>query len=232
MVSKKNKKIVERIVGEDSSLEAVARLWLYQRDDLFKLEILAVVLNDVPSDSPEHWLAELIERLVTTPPKEQKWVREASSIIGPTRCTPAPGSPLYGFNKFLAWNPCILRIEGLERAGGNISVNATHIAIPVPLLMQKELGLDDDTIDKLTKTTAETDRILWTLWEVFYRGMDLTRLKNCPMCHKWFVDHTKNKGKIRCGASACTSKRWTWEERKKAGHHMSGSNRKTMKRGR
>ena len=95
----KNKKLLERIAGDDPA--SVAPLFLYQGDDLYKLEVLAFTLNNVPPDSPAHSLAELIERLVTTPPTQQEWVKEAAPIIGPTPCTPAPGSPLYVLNKFL-----------------------------------------------------------------------------------------------------------------------------------
>ncbi|MGA2251945.1 hypothetical protein [Terracidiphilus sp.] len=203
---------MERIVGEDSSLAAVAPLYLYQRDDLFKLEYLAFVLNNVPKSSSAHHVVELIERLVSTPPEEQAWVKVASPDIGPAPCTPAPGSPLYALNKFLETNPCILRIEGLERANDNIAVHATHISFSIVE----------------GANAVEVDRILWVLWEVYYRAIDLTRLKRCPICHTWFVDHTKNKQKTRCSIP-CTNKKWSWAERKKAGHHMSGSDRKTKK---
>lgn len=197
----KMKKLVQRIVAEEPGFARVAPLLIYQGDDLFKLELLASVLNDVPPDSPDRDIADLIERLVTTPPAQQEWVKLASPIIGPAPCTPAPGSPLDVLNKFLVTNPCVLQIEGLERADGNIKVNAIHIPI---------------------KLRRDRDRILWVLWEVFYSNIDLTRLKTCPICHKWFVDHSKNKTKIRCSA-ACTSKRWSWDARKKAGHHLPGS---------
>src|ERR1017187_3684428 len=126
--SEKMKKICQRIVGEDSSLASVVPLFIYRGDDVYKLEVLASILNDVPPDSPDHSLAELIERLVTRSPAKQEWVRqkELASIVGPTPCTPAPGSPLYVLNKFLQDVPCLLRIEGIERAGGNIEVRATH----------------------------------------------------------------------------------------------------------
>jgi hypothetical protein len=224
----KLEKLMERIVGEEPGLASVARMFLYQNDDLYKLEVLASVLNDVAPDSPLHSLAELIERLVTTPPAEQAWVKGQAFIIGPTPCTPAPGSPLYVLNKFLQDTPCLLRIEGIERAGGNIEVRATHIPLPLPLLMRKEakgLGITDRAIEGLVEHSYAEDKILWLLWEVFYRAIDVTRLKNCPVCHKWFVDHTKNKTKIRCSAR-CTWQRWSWEARKEAGH---GSKRKGKK---
>lgn len=208
----KLKKILQGVVGETPELATVAQQWLYAGDDLFKLEVLASVLNDVPPDSPDRFLADLIERLVTCSPAKQDWVKQEdlTPIIGPTPCTPAPGSPLYGLNKFLETNPCILRIEGLERADGNIFVHATHI----PISFGQLLGTEDKSIRDSLKMTLAADRILWLLWEVFYRNMDLTRLKSCSVCHKWFVDHSKNKTKIRC-SSACTSKRWSWEARKK-----------------
>jgi hypothetical protein len=204
---KKIEKLVERIVGEEPGLASVARLFLYQNDDLFKLEVLASVLNDVPPDSPDRAIAEMIEKLVTIPPAEQEWVKVVDSPlgIGPTECDPAPESPLYVLNKFLEKNPCILRIEGVERAHGNIAVHATHIPLPLVAGMSRDV-----------------DRILWLLWEVFYRDIDLTRLKTCPVCHKWFVDRSKNKSKVRC-SQPCTWQRWSWDERKKAGHHLPGS---------
>lgn len=195
--NRKMKQFMQRIVGEEPGLAGVARLFLYQNDPLFKLEVLASVLNDVPPGSPDHAIAEMIEKLVTTPPAKQEWVKLASPIIGPAPCIPAAGSPLYVLNEFLQTNPCILRIEGLERANGKIEVRAAHIPLSI-----------------FAETNEGVDRILWLLWEVFYRAIDLTRLKNCPICHRWFVDHSKNKTKIRCSA-ACTSKRWSWEARKK-----------------
>jgi hypothetical protein len=214
------KKLIERIVGAEPGLASVALPFLYQNDVLYKLEVLAGILNDVAPDSPGHWLAELIERLVTTPPAQQKWVRQPATIIGPTLCTPAPGSPLYALNKFLQDIPCLLRVEGIERADGNIEARAAHIPLPLTLLMGKEvkaLGITDRAIEGLVETAYAMDRILWLLWEVFYRHIDLTRLKRCPVCHKWFVDHTKNKSKTRCSAP-CTWQRWSWDARKKAGH--------------
>lgn len=191
--NEKNKRIMERLVGEEPGLAGVARLFLYQNDVLFKLEVLASVLNDVPPDSPDRDIADLIERLLTAPPAQQEWVKLATPLIGPAPCIPAPDSPLDVLNNFLATNPCVLQIQGLERADRNIEVNAIHVPV---------------------KLRQDRDRILWLLWEVFYRSIDLTRLKNCPICHRWFVDHSKNKTKIRCSA-ACTSKRWSWEARKK-----------------
>ena len=196
--NRKMKTIVRRIVGEEPALAGVAWPFLYQNDPLFRLEVLASVLNDVPPDSPDHEIAGLIEKLVTTPQAKQEWVRLASPKIGPAPCTPASGSPLDVLNKFLQGNPCLLMIQGLERADGDIHISATR----VPLMARRE-----------------RDRILWVLWEVFYLHIDLTKLKTCPVCHKWFVDHSKNKTKVRCSI-ACTSKRWSWEARKKAGHRL------------
>jgi endogenous inhibitor of DNA gyrase (YacG/DUF329 family) len=220
----KMKKVMERIVGDEPGLASVARLFLYQNDDLFKLEVLASVLNDVAPDSPDRAIAELIERIVTTPAAKQEWVKQPAPIIGSTPCTPAPGSPLYGFNKFLQWNPCVLRIEGLERASGKIEVCATHVPLPVPLFMKENLGISDKVIAEWAQRNRTADRILWLLWEVFYRHIDLTRLKPCPVCGKWFVDHTKNKSKMRCSAR-CTWQRWSWDARKEAGHGKRKPNR-------
>jgi hypothetical protein len=75
------------------------------------------------------------------------------------------------------------------------------------------------------KPDLVTDRILWLLWEVFYRHIDLARLKKCTVCQKWFVDRSKNKSQIRC-STACTWQRWSWAERKKAGHQLPGSKAK------
>ena len=230
--NEKIKKIVGSLVGEEPGLASAARLFFYQNlypnDDLYKLEALASVLNDVAPDSPIHVLAELIERLVTCSPAKHEWVRIAEPVIGPIPCTPAPGSPLYGVNKFLQDIPCILRVEGIERAGGNIEVRATHIPLPLARLMEEEvkaLGITDQAIEGLVEATYAEDKILWLLWEVLYRGIDLTRLKNCSVCHTWFVDHSKSATKVRCSA-VCTSQRWSWAERKKAGHSQPNSKAK------
>jgi hypothetical protein len=221
MPSKKKKKLYERLAGDDPSLAAVARLFIYQGDDLYKLEYLAFILNDVPPDSPAHSLAELIERLVTCAPAKQEWIRQENLTvagIGPTPCTPAPGSPLYGLNQFLATNPCFLRTEGLERANGHIDICATHIPIPIGQLVGSEDKAMRERLEHL-EPNRTVDSVAWLLWEVFYRNIDLTRLKKCSVCHRWFVDHSKNKSKTRCSAR-CTSQRWSWEARKQAGHRQ------------
>ena len=213
----KNKKLLERIAGDDPSLGSVAPLFLYQGSDLYKMEVLVFTLNNVPPDSPAHSLAELIERLVTCTPAKQEWTiqKNMAPLIGPTPCTPAPGSPLYCLNKFLATNPCFLRIEGLERADGNIGAYATHIPIPIGQLM---LDIEDkairESLERL-EPNLTVDRVVWLLWEMFYLNLDLTRLKKCFVCHRWFVDHTKNKSKTRCSAR-CTSQRWSWKARKQS----------------
>jgi len=117
-------------------------------------------------------------------------------------------------------HPCILRIKGRERAAGNIEVSADHVPLPLPWVV----GMSDKAIEQ----NRATDRILWLLWEVFNRNMDLTRLKSCSVCHTWFVDHSKNKTKIRCSA-ACTSKRWSWEARKKTVGSRKAKERKHAK---
>lgn len=215
-----DKALMREVVGDDPGLASVAPLFLYQGSDLYKMEVLAFTLNNVPPDSPNHFIADLIERLVTYAPAKQDWTRQENLalIIGPTPCTPAPGSPLYLLNEYLAMNPCFLRIEGLERADGNIVVKATHIPIPVSQL----LGIKDKDIQECLKPDLTLDEVAWLLWEIFYRHLDLTRLKKCSVCHRWFVDHSKNKSKTRCSAR-CTSLRWSWEARKKAGHHLTGS---------
>lgn len=199
--SKKITKILQSFVALDPSQTAAASFFLHQGGDLYKLEILASVLNDVPQGSPNRYLADLIERLVTTSPAKQGWVRQENPppLIS-TTCTPSPGSPLFGLNRFLETNPLILRIEGLERANGKVEICATHIPFSV---------LTGDSNLKVM------DEIVWLLWEVFYRRMDLTRLKTCEICHKWFVDHTKNKSKTLCSSRACTNQKWSWEARKK-----------------
>lgn len=204
--SKKKLKIVGCLVGSDPSLAATAGVFLYPWD---RLEYLAADLNDIEPDSPNRNLADLVERLLAYPPAKQEWVKqkELAPIVGPTPCAPAPGSPLYVLNKFLETNPVILRIEGRERADGNVGIRATHMPIPFGLLVGDErLTLD---------LTAQ--RILWGLWDVLYHGVDLARLKKCPICNRWFVDHTKRGNQIRC-STRCTTRRWSWGERKKAGH--------------
>ena len=164
-------------------------------------------------DSPHRFVVDLVERLLAHPPAKQEWVKrkDLAPIIGPTPCTPAPGSPLYGLNKFLEMNPCFLRIEGFERANGEIGIHATHIPIPFGMLIGDE---------RLTLGHSQ-DRILWLLWEVLDRNVDLARLKRCPVCNRWFVDHTKRGNKTHC-MTRCTTRRWSWEARKKAGHRLRG----------
>jgi len=219
--SKKKLKLMRCLVDEDPSLASGAALYLYPRD---RLEYLAANLNNVEPDSP--YIADLVEQLLACPPAKQGWVsqKERAFVIGPTPCTPAPGSPLYVLNESLATNPCFLRIEGYERADGSIGVHATHIPIP-PFQVSDahDLALDPAVRERLLKLTLDltTQRILWLLWEVFDRNIDLTRLKRCPVCTRWFVDHTKRGNKARC-TTRCTSRSWTWGERKKAGHKLRG----------
>jgi hypothetical protein len=208
--SKKKRKLMGRLVGADPSLASAAGVFLYPWD---RLEWLAAGLNCIKPDSPNRFIVELVERLLACPPTKQDWIKQENlaPIIGPTPCTPAPGSPLYVLNMFLGTHPCFLRIEGYERADGSIGVRATHIPIP-PV---KVFGIE------LMKPDLVSDRILWGLWEVLYRDIDRTRLKRCPICKRWFVDHTKRGNKGRC-TTTCTSRRWSWGERRKANHRLRG----------
>ena len=205
--NEKMKKLVDRLVGAVPGFASVAPLFLYHNDDLLGLETLAAILNDVAPHSPGHAIAELIEKLVTTPPAQQEWVRHAP-IIGPTLCDPAPGSPCMCSTNFCRSTLCVLRIAGIERAQGTIEVCPDHLPLP----LHRAVGMSDKAIQN-----RATDGVLWILWEVFYRDTDLTRLKSCSICHRWFVDRTKNKSKTLCSAR-CTSQRWSWEARKQAGH--------------
>lgn len=213
--SQKMKKIAEQVVGEDPSQASVAYIFLHRRSNLDNLERLASNLNEAQPDSLAQFIAELVERLIACPPTKQDWVgdppRVVASLPSPLPWTPAPESPLYVLNKFLERNPVILRIEGVERIDDSIGVHATHIPLPWGVLV----GHDDLSLG-LTE-----QRILWSLWEVLYHGVDLKRLKKCTVCNRWFVDHTKNGSKVRCTAR-CTSRSWSWGERKKAGHKLRG----------
>ncbi len=232
--SQKKLKIVNCLVGADPSLATAAAIFLYPWD---RLEYLAANLNDVAPDSSQRFIVDLVERLLACPPARQDWIKQANlaPIIGPTPCTPAPGSPLYVLNKFLQDIPCFLRIEGVERASGKIEVRATHMPFSRFLLTKEEmkkLGLSERVIENLGKVDYEEDRIMWLLWEALYHGVDLARLKKCPVCHRWFVDHTKRRNKLRCTA-ACTTRRWSWEARKEAGHNLpGGKSARTRGRGR
>ena len=51
------------------------------------------------------------------------------------------------------------------------------------------------------------------LWEHFFRGETWRRLKQCPVCRKWFVDKSRNRGKKRCSRQ-CTGRFWNRPRRR------------------
>ena len=55
------------------------------------------------------------------------------------------------------------------------------------------------------------------LWWYYFRDQGWTRLKQCQVCHAWFVDLAKNKSTTRC-SPACTRKWWTRSRRRQEGH--------------
>lgn len=62
---------------------------------------------------------------------------------------------------------------------------------------------------------------VWLLWQNYFHDCGHLRLKQCPVCLKWFVDTTRNKSMIRC-SSGCTGKWWTRDRRRKKGHKKGG----------
>ena len=86
------------------------------------------------------------------------------------------------------------------------------------VFMQVELALDEPhpffTSPGLGDRLSETLRHLW--W-YYFRDQGWTRLKQCQVCHAWFVDPAKNKSTTRC-SPACTRKWWTRSRRRQEGH--------------
>jgi|GEM_PF-2166806 len=221
--SEKTMRAHREIVGEDPSLAAVAPLFLYRGDVLHKLDYLAFALNSVAPDSPTRSLTDTIKRLVTHLPSKKDWIKRYEGLIGPTIYTPAPDSPLDLLNNHLKYIPCLLRIEGYERANGDVEVGATHIPLPAPALIAEEFPKEfrQKAMEAWLERTRGAERILWLVWEIFFQKVDLARLKKCDVCGKWFVDRTKNRSKKRC-SPPCTWQYWSWGERKQAGHKLPG----------
>jgi hypothetical protein len=63
----------------------------------------------------------------------------------------------------------------------------------------------------------EFEFALGLLWQSYFLENGWRRLKNCPVCHKWFVDHTSDMRKARC-SDPCTNRWWNYDRRKEAGY--------------
>lgn len=221
--TKQLKKIMLNFVDQDPAIASVLPLFLYRGDPFHKLDFLAFTLNETPKDDPVYEIVKMIERLVSTPPSKEDWVKrevQPFPVIGHTRFDPAQGSPLYTFNENAEYLTFILKIEGYENASGDIQIIPTHFSFPGRALLVKDPAAREKLIENWWKDTARAESILWTLWEIYSQKIELTRLKKCAQCGKWFVDRTKNHKKDRCSAR-CTWQYWSWSKRKKANHDLS-----------
>lgn len=51
----------------------------------------------------------------------------------------------------------------------------------------------------------------------YFLNPERDRLRKCAVCHRWFVDLTRNKSQLRC-SPPCTAAWWTRRRRKESGH--------------
>jgi uncharacterized CHY-type Zn-finger protein len=75
---------------------------------------------------------------------------------------------------------------------------------PVRLHIQLE---GDGIIQAGHQSVTPDGGVLCALWQFYFHGEGYKRLKRCPQCRKWFVDDTRNLGKVRC-SQKCTNRWW------------------------
>lgn len=112
----------------------------------------------------------------------------------PSKPVPLPGFAVAAFNWFAQRNPLPLRI--LEK------------------YTKEEMEIYPEHYP-----TTKIEEALWFLWRFFFHERGWQRLKRCPQCMKWFVDHTKNRKKERCSPH-CTWQWWSRDRRKESGHRV------------
>lgn len=91
----------------------------------------------------------------------------------------------------------------------------------LPMLLQAELvqGETSTFIASSAKHGNRREDVLRNLWWYYFPKNDWRRLKNCLVCHNWFVDTSKNRVTVRC-SSECTAQWWSRTRRKEAGHRV------------
>lgn len=68
----------------------------------------------------------------------------------------------------------------------------------------------------LTSGSPRSDVVL--LLREFFVCSYRNRLKQCPVCRKWFVDASRNETSLRCGVK-CTNRWWNRTRRREANHN-------------
>ena len=91
----------------------------------------------------------------------------------------------------------------------------------LPMFVQVELVQDETStfIASREKHGDQREDMLRHLWWYYFPKNEWRRLKNCPVCHNWFVDMSKNRVTARC-SSECTAQWWNRDRRKEAGHTL------------
>lgn len=107
----------------------------------------------------------------------------------------------------------VVSAPSLPQAGARFK--AVAAASPVEMVVEVHEGEPHTVIS----SRDEIGTVLWHLWLFYFRDYGWERLKRCPVCRRWFVDHSDNRKTLRCSL-ACTSRWWSRDRRKKAGHTL------------
>ena len=214
------KKIAHEIVGENPDLSAAAALFRY-RGNLQPLDLLAFYLNTTPPNDPARILVDVIKDLITNAPTKKDWEKreDLAFLIGRIPFHPAKGSRLRAFNEIARSLPLFLQIQGYENSAGEVEIHATHMPLNLPYLLAEDSETRDKLLANWPTNEMPTRAILWAFWEVYFRKIDFGRLKQCPECGEFFVDHTKNKTQMRWPPK-CNWKYWNWSKKKEKGHNL------------
>lgn len=138
-----------------------------------------------------------------------------------------PASVKERFNRLALGVPFVLLLGGAE-------VNPRPVGpFPWPKAEPHETIIPDRVLFLGTETRGDGAKLMrmtqtWfvaansrghvvALLRDFFTSPARDRLRKCPVCGRWFVDHTKNKARVRCSAG-CTAKWWNRARRRAARH--------------
>jgi hypothetical protein len=95
-----------------------------------------------------------------------------------------------------------------------------HVPVTLAVFrLTKTKGREVEFAPEVNARQSEEAYALWSVWRFFFHNPQWRRLKRCPQCRRWFVDHSRPANKVRCSA-ACTTRWWSMDRRRAAGHRL------------
>lgn len=97
----------------------------------------------------------------------------------------------------------------------------TAYAVAHPIRLEVHMGRatqkrkEVEPIPVLALPLDEIGLALHQLWHSYFHNQGWKRLKQCPICQKWFVDPTSDTRKARCSVT-CTNRWWSYSKRKES----------------